>query len=407
MMSRATLSIVLIVSCAHAMVHVYEQSLPSVEQRIARDFFPSDPARGKEFTGQLSNVWRLMWGVGGVLAGWLVDRCGSRRMLALYLLGCAAAAAMSARSVTQSGLYTAMLLSGGFAAIYHPAGLTLISHETNPQNRARAQGIHGVFGSLGIGLAPLAVGLLFSLSFTWRQVYGVLAIPGLLLGLVYVVQSIRPPVSHAATSDDADARTHPDWVSFCILTLVASAQGFTYTAVTSFLPRYIHGGLATVMPSASDSLSNYLSATVLFIGCFGQYFAGRIGKSSALESQMIWIVSGSAPFLAWMAFATGWDRPAAAACWTLVHFMHQPIYNTLIAKYTPRHQRGMFYGISFAMGQGVGSFGAGFAGKYQSDAVVYGVQALIALFGGLAAIVLWLRNRSDDGAYGTNGTRQR
>src|SRR5687768_14292304 len=114
MMSRATLSIVLIVSCAHAMVHVYEQSLPSVEQRIARDFYPSDPARGKEFTGQLSNVWRLMWGVGGVLAGWLVDRCGSRRMLALYLLGCAAAAALSASSVTRSGLYTAMLLSGGF-----------------------------------------------------------------------------------------------------------------------------------------------------------------------------------------------------------------------------------------------------------------------------------------------------
>jgi FSR family fosmidomycin resistance protein-like MFS transporter len=403
MMSRATLSIVLIVSCAHAMVHIYEQSLPSVEQRIANDFFPSNPAQGKEFTGQLANVWRLMWGVGGVLAGWLVDRCGSRRMLALYLLGCAAAAALSASSVTRSELYTAMLLSGAFAAIYHPAGLTLISHETNPQNRARAQGIHGVFGSLGIGLAPLAVGIMFHLAFTWRQVYGVLVVPGVLLGLVFVAQSIRRPDVTGTPQSHSDDRERVDWQSFCVLTLVASAQGFTYSAVTSFLPRYIHGGLNTVMPAASDSLSNYLTAAVLFIGCFGQYFAGRIGRSTALESQLIWITSGSAPFLAWMAVAGGWGRPIAAACWTLVHFMHQPIYNTLIAKYTPRHQRGMFYGISFAMGQGVGSFGAGFAGKFQSDALVYGVQAIIAGLGGLAGVVLWLRNRQRTNGYSANG----
>jgi hypothetical protein len=94
-----------------------------------------------------------------------------------------------------------------------------------------------------------------------------------------------------------------------------------------------------------------------------------------------------------MAVADGWSRPAAAACWTLIHFMHQPIYNTLIAKYTPRKQRGMFYGISFAMGQGVGSFGAGFAGHFQSDLLVYGVQAVIAALGGIAGLLLWRWNR--------------
>jgi MFS transporter, FSR family, fosmidomycin resistance protein len=393
MNSRAFVTILLLVSCAHAMVHVYEQSLPSVEQQIAADFFPSDAAQGKLFTGQLSNIWRLMWGVGGVLAGLLVDRIGSRRMLALYLLGCAAAAELAANSTTQSGLYVAMLLSGSFAAIYHPAGLTLISHETNPGNRVRAQSVHGVFGSLGIGLAPLAVGLMFSFDFGWRQVYSVLAVPGLLLGIVFVVQSFRHVPSAPVVLDRSDNLERAAWGSFWVLTLVASAQGFTYSAVTSFLPRYIHNGLVTVMPEVPGSLSNYLSAGVLFIGCFGQYYAGRIGRSAALEIQLTCIATGSAPFLVWMAVADGWARPAAAACWTLVHFMHQPIYNTLIAKYTPRGQRGMFYGISFAMGQGVGSFGAGFAGQFQSDEVVYGVQAVIAALGGLAGLALWRWNR--------------
>jgi FSR family fosmidomycin resistance protein-like MFS transporter len=398
MMTRATLALVLLVSCAHALVHMYEQSLPSVEQTIAAEFFPTDAAAGKAMTGQLSNTWRLMWGLGGILAGWLVDYVGGRRMLALYLIGCSVACGLAAMSGTKESLFWAMLLMGAFASIYHPAGLTLISHETNPVNRAKAQGIHGVFGSAGIGFAPLAVGVLFSLSATWRQVYWSLMVPGLVLGFVLIVASIRhhsgltnsPP----APSPDDD-RDHANLSSFVTLTLIASMQGFIYSAVTSFLPRYLSGSLGNSMVGSRDSMANYLAAGVLFIGCFGQFGAGSYAKHSALERQLSWICFGSVPFLAWMAVATGWGRVVSAGLLTLVHFMHQPIYNTLIAKYTPRRQRGMFYGISFAMGQGVGSFGAGFAGNFQSDRVVYGVLAIVAAAAGVVGIYLSLREKSD------------
>ena len=397
MMTRATLLLVLLVSCAHALVHVYEQSLPSVEQRIAAEYFPTDPAAGKAMTGQLSNTWRLMWGLGGILAGWLVDYVGGRRMLALYLFGCSVTCGLAAMSGSKNELFWAMLLMGAFASIYHPAGLTLISHETNPTNRARAQGIHGVFGSAGIGSAPLAVGILFSMSATWRQVYGYLVVPGIVLGSLLVVASIR---HHAAGSESnvppttGDDREQADWSSFAILTLVASMQGFIYTAVTSFLPRYLAGSMDGIIGGSRDSVANYLTAAVLFVGCFGQFGAGSFAKHSALERQLSWICFGSVPFLAWMAIATGWGRVLSAGLLTLVHFMHQPIYNTLIAKYTPRRQRGMFYGVSFAMGQGVGSFGAGFAGNFQSDTFVYGVLAVVAAIGGMIGVVLAIRNRS-------------
>ena len=52
MIARTTLSLVLLVSFAHALVHVYEQSLPSVEQRIAAEYFPDDAAAGKAFEPQ-------------------------------------------------------------------------------------------------------------------------------------------------------------------------------------------------------------------------------------------------------------------------------------------------------------------------------------------------------------------
>ena len=86
----------------------------------------------------------------------------------------------------------------------------------------------------------------------------------------------------------------------------------------------------------------------------------RVGSPGPrlLEAQITLITFGNAPFLLWMGLATGWQRVAAAASFALVHFMNQPIYNSLIAKYTPRHRRSLCYGLSFAMAFGLGSFGS-------------------------------------------------
>ncbi|HRX81460.1 MAG TPA: hypothetical protein P5307_20465, partial [Pirellulaceae bacterium] len=63
------------------------------------------------------------------------------------------------------------------------------------------------------------------------------------------------------------------------------------------------------------------------------------------------------------------------------------------AKYTPRHRRSLCYGFSFAMGLGLGSFGARFAGAFQSDVVVYGTLAAVAGVGSLICVALCTLNR--------------
>ena len=74
-------------------------------------------------------------------------------MLTVYLLGCAGACAFAALSFSRSTLFAAMLFMGAMASIYHPAGLALISRETNAQTRGAALGWHGIFGSIGIASA--------------------------------------------------------------------------------------------------------------------------------------------------------------------------------------------------------------------------------------------------------------
>ncbi|HUG69460.1 MAG TPA: MFS transporter [Pirellulaceae bacterium] len=401
-MIRATLYLVLLVSSAHALVHVYELALPSVEQRIAAEYFGADEVSGKAMTGRLSNAWRLMWGFGAIVAGLLVDRFGARRLLAIYLLGCAAACGLAATSTTLSSLFVAMITMGALASIYHPAGLSLISHETTADNRPLALGLHGIFGSVGISSAPLLAGILLAASFTWRQIYWVFMVPGAILGLVFVWQALRYPAieSRRATPGSStktnDEQDHVDWRSFFTLTALALVQGFIYSALMSFLPRYLSGAAEWFGWAKGDG--NFLAAGVLFAGCAGQALAGRYARSSILEKQLAWITFGNIPFLVWMAFAGTWDRVLAAGLLALVHFMHQPIYNSLIAKYTPRHRRSLCYGFSFAMGLGLGSFGARFAGEFQSDGIVYGTLAAVAGVGCVVCAVLVALNRPRAGS---------
>ena len=145
-MNPATIRLVLLVSCAHAMVHVYELSLPSIEQEITAEY-----GGGKQLSGIMGTCWRLPWGLGALAAGWLVDRFGGRPLLIIFLFGCSAMCILAALVKPLPLLFVSMFGMGTLASIYHPSGLALISHATKADSLPRVLGIHGVFGSAGIG----------------------------------------------------------------------------------------------------------------------------------------------------------------------------------------------------------------------------------------------------------------
>ncbi len=389
-MNRTTWRLILIVSCAHALVHIFELALPSVELNIAGFY-----GVGKETTGLLSTYWRLPWGLGALGAGWLVDRFGSERMLAIYLIGCGVMCCLVAAAFPLPIMFVIMFTMGTFASIYHPAGLALISHATTLESRPRALGIHGIFGSAGIGTAPFLAALLLTIGFSWRQYYLVLAVAGLALGAVFVWRSFRE-VRHdqmAVSADQQAEQDSVDWGSFAMLVGLALMQGFIYSAVLSFLPRFLGDWQFTDAPLTRTTRGAYLTGAVLLVGCFGQYTAGRIARANLLEGQLAGVSFCNVPFLLAMAFTQGGMRVAAAGMFAFTHFMHQPLYNSLIAKYTPRRRRSISYGLSFAIGAGLGSFGAAFNGYSRSDVATYSVLACVAIGAGCMGLLLAWRNR--------------
>ncbi len=410
-MPPATLRLVLLISCCHALVHVYELSFASVEQLVAGDFGVDTAV-----TGWLGFCLRLPFGLFALAAGWLADHFGAKRLLLVYLLGASGASLLAWLTPSLALLFVAMFTLGMFTSIYHPAGVGLISHHTRPENRPLALGYHGIFGSAGIAAGPFLASFVLATQASWRHYYLVLTIPGVLLG-VLLLSRLAHQQNGAAASDpngpSLDGEDEARWDCYFMLIAAAVLSGFVYAAVMTFLPRYLAGAgldLEAVLggflgliglgdaPVRPVSVGNFLTGTVLLLGIFGQYAAGRTAKPTTLEPMIALAFLATVPCLVWMGFAAGLMRVWAAAVFAPLFFMHQPLFNSLVAKYVPRRRRSLGYGLSFTVGFGVGGIGSAFAGKVESTLgehgpmVNYSALAALAFVAGLIFLLLWHRS---------------
>lgn len=353
------LKVVLLVSCAHALVHLLEQSIASVELVISHEF-----ALSLQASGLLGMALRLPYGLGAYAAGVLADRFGEKRILVIYLLGAATMSVGLSTSGSVSIIYAQLFGLGAFASMYHPAGLALLANQTTPAERSRALGLHGVFGSLGIASAPFIAGFLLTLRpGDWRGYYLLLAAISGTLGLL--VWWLLKPVPHDQNTQDHQTGLplHDpafDRKPYALLVIGTAVSGMVYGGVLHFLPRYLSEAnvFSGWLTSADEAaLGNYTAAIALICGAFGQWVAGRLATPNRLPLQLSAIYGLNIPFLIWMTFAEGTARLIAACLWAFFHFMNQPVYNSLLPEYLPRRRRSAGYGFSNLMGFGVGAVG--------------------------------------------------
>jgi len=397
MMNSATLRLVLLVSCAHALVHIYEHSFASVEQLVAADpAFHIDKADETKVTGKLGSCLRLPFGICALAAGWLADRFGAKRLLMFYLIGCSLASAMAWLAPNLGFLFLAMFTLGVFASIYHPAGVSLITHHTNPENRPMALGYHGILGSAGIAAGPLLAGLVLGTGASWHQYYLVLTVPGVLLAVLLALR-LAHHQQHSLSAESKSPDTYQEdsacWASYFVLLATTSLAGIVYAGVLNFLPRYLGNTGLNFAHVPEESLRNYLTSAVLLLGIIGQYAAGRIATPATLELLMACAFLAATPCVMWMGLAHGVTRLWAAAVFSPLFFMQQPLFNSLVAKYVPRRRRSTCYGLSFTLGFGIGSTGPTIAGYAPNDLIRYGTLAALLAVAACLALLLWRWNR--------------
>jgi MFS family permease len=238
--------------------------------------------------GLAVTVTLLVSAVGGWVAGFLSDRIGRVRTLQItvvwfstFTLLCA-----FAQNFVQLMVFRT-ILGFGFGGEW-AAGAVLIGETVRAQYRGRAVGTVQSGWAVGWGAAVVIQAICYTLlppEQAWRWMFGLCAIPGLLIFFLrrYVEE---PEISAIARRLNAQKQDRPNLLeifspgvlktTFLSALLCTGAQG-GYYAVTTWLPTFLRAerGLTVV------GSTGYLAVVIIgsFIGyVWGAYLADRIGR---------------------------------------------------------------------------------------------------------------------------------
>src|ERR1700749_1444932 len=109
----------------------------------------------------------VCYGVFSLPQGWIAQRVGRRALMAAFFLG--TGLSMAATAFCSSPMMLALAATGLFAAIYHPIGTAMLVDAAGDKP-GRAIGVNGVFGNLGVALAPMMTALLANAA-GWRTAF--------------------------------------------------------------------------------------------------------------------------------------------------------------------------------------------------------------------------------------------
>ena len=426
-MERNDRSIVAFLMVGHAMVHVYELSIPILMTVWLLEFSTT-----AALLGTVVSVGYGLFGVGALPGGLLVDRYGSRTLVVVCLAGMGASFLLLSAAPGIIGIALALGVWGLSASVYHPAGLTLISNGVSERGRGFAY--HGMAGNAGIAGGPLVTAMLL-VVLEWQTAAALLAAPALFAAVVGLRIDFDPRAAVNAEEDGSDSletadggddttgRGAPDSLAgflaesralftagFALVFVIVSLDGLYYRGVLTFLPDllgdFLTAAVGDVRPGifAPDSplaeefdLAGYLYAGLLTVGIAGQYLGGRLTERVEPDRGLILVLSALAAIaVAFVPAARlglgGLLAASVALGFTL--FSIQPLTQATIAKYSVPDSRGLSFGYTYLAIFGVGALGAAISGTvltYASASVMFLVLAGFATVAAALAVVLVAR----------------
>lgn len=348
---------------------------------------------------EIISLWTagaILIGLGAPLAGWMADRFGHARMMAVFYLGIGAAAVAAGLVAGPSGMAVALGAIGLFGAIYHPVGMAWVSMAAPIPIRGRIMGYLGIAGSIGVALAAVIAGGLAAIG-GWRMA---MILPGLLTmaGGAWLVAAIATgrvdaAPSHAAPAAGA-ASTGDERAPLGVLVVLAvtfSLGSIVYQAFSTALPKWFSDTLA--LDGQDAARLGLVVGAALLTGSVGQLVGGRLADRLPFK----WLYAGTfALKLVPLALAAVLGGPVAVLLAVVIGFtfdMSAPVENLLLARYSSGRRRGLAFGIKFAMGFAAAPIGVGLVAWAYGEAgggagMLYGILAVLTGLMLAAALLL-------------------
>jgi MFS family permease len=266
--------------------------------------------------------------------------------MTLFYFGTGASLVATGFSTTPLMLGLALSAVGMFAAIYHPIGTALLV-EVAGDKPGRAIGLNGVFGNVGVAMAPMFTAFV-AVRYGWSWAF---ILPGLACMAVGVAWLRQPPVDHLARKTAGTFPTIPPYMvrrAVIVLLLIAAVSGLVFNAFTLLLPKLMQERLASapgLLPLAG------VAATVATLcGAVTQFTVGRLIDRTTLKRVFLPLALVLAPAMAALAVAGGWLVVPLAGAVAAVVFGQVTVNETMTARYISPALRTRMYSIRFFVG---------------------------------------------------------
>jgi MFS family permease len=403
---KSEAKIVWLVSFSHFITHGYMTVLPAVLIAIA-----TEQSISFVELGMIANIGYFLYGLGAFPAGYLADRCGSKKMITIGALGMSVSSLLVGFSTSTLTFGITYTLLGIFASIHHPAGVSLIARRVD-EKKGKALGLHGVMGNVGLFLSPLCAAFCIMLFGTWRAAYLSYGLFGLVFFFILYFARVegeenfslaRPSTWFrkagqgaaesravpAGTTPSASISPVPLYISAALLVLYLGSilSGFIFRGSLTFLPALFQQNITAITNHDQPVvMAGYAATAVLSLGLIGAWFGGYINdriRHPELVPIVIFLVS--APALYFASRLTDMRLVAVSGLFSLIYYAWQPSQNYLIAKYTKKSSQGMGFGLSFFLIFGMGSL-ATTAGGWIADN--FGVDRIYALMSVIASCAM-------------------
>jgi MFS family permease len=227
--------------------------------------------------GNLSGVLAIAWGFTAIIMGRAADRFGRRKVLLPAVVGFSLMAGFAGLATGFMSLYLMRLLMGVFEGAYTPVSIAATTEASKPERRGLNIGIQlGCFALIGLGFGPIIATQLLSFVHSWRWVFAIVAIPGLVLAYL-MYRTIREPVHLSAERpENLEAKKYPWKEIFRQRNVVIG----TFALVGAMSCIFIVGA---IMPSylmdylkLGPSEMGFVTSAIGFFGAAGQISMGAI-----------------------------------------------------------------------------------------------------------------------------------
>jgi MFS family permease len=342
-MSPAARQIVFI-NTAHSITHYSLLILPTAVLAMAVPGGPFGADYGPILA--LATGMFVLYGLLSLPQGWLVQHYGRKALMTAFFLGTGTSLAAAGLAHSPLMLAVALAAAGGFTAIYHPIGTTMLV-EAAGDKPGRAIGVNGVFGNLGVALAPVITAFLAN-ALGWRAAF---VAPGLFCALAGLAW-MRTPLAHA--SAHAGARPFPAIPrhlvrrAVLVLMLIAMSSGLVFNAYTILLPKLLQerlAGNAALLP-----LIGTAAFLVTLCGALTQFSVGRMIDRNTLKRVFLPVSLVLAPAMAALSFAQGWLVLPLAGAVAASIFGQVTVNETMAARYISPALRARIYSVRFFVG---------------------------------------------------------